>query len=454
MYIQYFDSIQCVIYVLSVNNYVKKIIKSICINIGMKLTNESQKMMSFFTEHSCLLPVKQTIKTDKILTKLYIKLSNGFTYVQYLKTTLGKSFYKLKIVYITHVNQIPKPSTFHPNSFPTEIIKHIEDYSLSVLTYSFRLFDRNINILFVTEYGKTEKQIEIYNNYVDYMLVWLYIVNTYDSKGCSPELTIYIYHTSLSKKLPLSNVNILDENNVNTAFTRTCPKDSEIVVFRKEEWFKAFIHETFHNFGLDFSDMYTQTCNLKILTIFKVNSEVNLFESYTEFWARLINVLFCSYIHMNNKNDAEEFLTNAKLYINIERVYGFFQMVKVLNFMDMSYKNLYENTIHSENIRKTRYKEDTHVLSYFIICLILFNNYQDFLLWCETNNTLLLQFKQTKLNLNNFCNFIGKKYKTKSMIDGINCTEKLLQQITQAIKKEKGLDYLLRNLRMTICELG
>jgi hypothetical protein len=420
----------------------------------MKITNESQKLMSFFVENNCLLPLKQTKKTDAILKKLYEEITDGVSYIQSLKTKKGPSFYKLKIDHINNVNQIPKPTTFPPNAFPTEIRKHIDEYSLSLMTYSFHLFERNINIIFLTEDGNPEHQIEIYNNYVDYMLVWLYIVDSYASRSCSSELKIYIYHTSLLKNLPSSNVIVLNENNVNTAFTRTCPKDSEIVVFRKEEWFKAFMHETFHNFALDFSDMNTSICNSKILSIFKVNSDVNLFEAYTEFWARIMNALFCSYINMKNKNDINEFLTNTEFFINFERMFAFFQMVKILNFMDMSYKNLYEKNIQSENIRRTMYKEDTNVLSYYIITLILFNNYQDFLSWCDTNNTSLLQFKKTILNLDNFCKFIEKKYKTKSMLDGISCTEKLLLKVNKSVKKQKDLGFLIRNLRMTICELG
>jgi hypothetical protein len=157
---------------------------------------------------------------------------------------------------------------------------------------------------------------------------------------------------------------------------------------------------------------------------------------------------------MNNKNDINEFLTNAEFFINFERMFAFFQMVKILNFMDMSYKNLYEKNIQSENIRRTMYKEDTNVLYYYIITLILLNNYQDFLSWCDTNNTSLLQFKKTLLSLDNFCKFIEKKYKTKSMLDGIECTEKLLFKVNKSAKKQKDLGFLIRNLRMTICELG
>ena len=89
---------------------------------------------------------------------------------------------------------------------------------------------------------------------------------------------MYIYFTSLKKKLPNSNIHILGENNVNTAFTHTCPVNSEIVIFRKEEWFKVLMHETFHNFALDFSNMNTEQCHLFIKNIFPLNSkDIQLF---------------------------------------------------------------------------------------------------------------------------------------------------------------------------------
>ena len=208
----------------------------------MKFTKESKKLMMFFSKYNCLLSQKQTKNTDAILKHLYQEISNGVSYIQSLKPENTNLFYKLKINNITNISQIPKPTTFPLNAFPKEIIKHIEDYSLSSMTYSFHLFERDISIIFLTEEDTTEKQIKIYNNYVDYMLVWLYIVDRYASKSCSAELKIYIYHTSLLKIMPLSNDHILNENNINTAFTKTCQKNAEIVVFRKEEWFKAFIH--------------------------------------------------------------------------------------------------------------------------------------------------------------------------------------------------------------------
>jgi hypothetical protein len=284
------------------------------------------------------------------------------------------------------------------------------------------------------------------------MLVWLYIVNKYGSKQCSPKLKIFVYHTNLLKTLPESNIEVLDKIHVNTAFTRTCPNNSEIVVFRKEEWFKVFIHETFHNFGLDFSGMDITSCKHKMLSIFPINSEIDLYESYTEFWARLMNALFCGYISMHDKTNVSEFLSNAELFINFEYAFSIFQMVKILNFMGLSYNMLYDNNIYTDNIRKTLYKENTNVLAYYIVTSILFTNYQDFLIWCDTNNTSLLQFKKTRVNLDRFCYFIGNKYKTKNLLTGIDCVEQFILRLTK--NKTKNTTYLLRNLRMTICELG
>ena len=283
--------------------------------------------------------------------------------------------------------------------------------------------------------------------------MWLFILNQYASKQCASSLVIYLYFTSLEKKIPNSNIFILDEINVNTAFTSTCPKDSEIVVFRKEEWFKVFIHETFHNFALDFSDMNNNDVHKCILDIFKVDSNVNLYEAYTEFWAEIINALFCSFFSLKNKNDIDDFLSNAEFFINFERTFSFFQLVKTLNFMGLTYKDLYSETERSRMLRENLYKEKTNVLSYYIIKTVLINNYQGFLSWCKTNNLSLLQFKKTIKNQSEFCKFIANHYKSSSMLNGVSETKSFLNELHKKNKKI-NLSYVLSNLRMSICELG
>jgi hypothetical protein len=99
------------------------------------------------------------------------------------------------------------------------------------------------------------------------------------------------------------------------------------------------------------------------------------------------------------------------------------------------------------------YKEKTNVLSYYVVKTILINNYQSFLLWCQHNNTSLLQFKKTSLNQNEFCELIKKNYKTKNMLEGVHNAEIFLDN-TKRKNKDKNTKYLLSNLRMSICEMG
>ena len=391
--------------------------------------------------------VKQTENTKTIIYQLYNDIFNSFKYLNTLKKT--KKYFQMSSKKIVSASQITKPSKINLKSFPDTIIKHIDKYSISEIMYQFSLFKRNIKVYFVLE--ESDIKIEILNNYIDAIIMWLYIITKYSSKQCGESVIIYLYLTSLKKKLPESNKYVLNEINVNTAFTFTCQKDSEIIIFRKEEWFKVLIHESFHNFGLDFSDMNNTDSHKYILNIFKVNSLVNLYESYTEFWAEIINALFCSFFSLKDKTNFYEFLSFSNFFINFEITFSFVQLFKTLDFMCLSYKDLYSNSLNSLILRE-KFKEKTNVLSYYIIKTILINNYQSFLYWCKTNNSSLLQFNKTVLSQKNFCKFIEKNYKSKSMLESINKTELFIKEIKEKQKSE-NLKYFLLNLRMSICEL-
>jgi hypothetical protein len=421
----------------------------------MKLTENSELIMSFLSKKNCVSQVNITKKTKQILLKLYHEIKTAYDYIYSLKNKKGEDFYNLKITRINNVTEIPRPRLYSDKAFPEKVRSHINDHATYLLVYSFSLFQRKIKFKFIVEDELINNNVDTYNRYVDSMLVWMYILNDYSSNECSKELEVYLYFTTLKKILPETNISVLSENNVNTAYTTTCPKVSDIVIFRKEEWFKVFMHETFHNFALDFSDMNVENCTKRILSIFPIKSDVNLFEAYAEFWAELMNSLFCSFFAMHDKSNEDEFLSNAEYFLHFERTFGFFQMTKTLDFMGLKYKDLYSNNKASIASREILYKENTSVFSYYVLNLILFNNYQGFLAWCDTNNLSLLQFKKTNRNLDEFCNYIEKNYKTKSMLDGVSCTENLLTKMKSKknISNQK-ISYLMRNMRMTVCELG
>jgi len=422
----------------------------------MNLSKNSKQLMTFFTKNKHIIKKNITSRTESILTELYNDIFEAYNYLLTLKQK--GNYFAVTTKKILTASQIVKPQIFNSKSFPDTVRNHIDELTMSELTYTFSLDGRNIKVHFMVEEDHVELTIDTFHKYIDSIIMWLYILNQYASKQCSKTLVVYLYLTSLEKTLPNSNIHILDEINVNTAFTTTCPKDSEIVIFRKEEWFKVFIHETFHNFALDFSDMNNNNVHRCVLDIFKVNSNVNLYESYTEFWAEIMNALFCSFYSLKDKKNTDEFISNAVIFIDFEITYSFFQLIKTMEFMGLTYKDLYSISERSRVLRENLYKEKTNVLSYYVIKTVLMNNYQGFLNWCKTNNLSLLQFKKTISNQNEYCNFIKKNYKSTSILNGINETKELLNKIQKRgdneNHKKKDLNFIMNNMRMSICELG
>lgn len=406
----------------------------------MKLTNKSKQLMAYFKNN--LNYVEQTKRTDSILLELYRDIYDSYAYMKAncSYTTSMKSVGQAQVI---------MPTTFNKNSFPSEVIRHIFNKSSTELTYEFTVFKRRIKVIFITEEKQNGVDVKEYDKYVNIIYMWLFIMNKYAPVECSSSLIVYFYLTSLEKKLPDSNNHIIGDTNANTAFTRSCQSSAEIVIFRKEDWLKVFFHECGHSYGLDFSDMNTDMCAQHILNIFQVKSDVNLFEAYSEFWAEIMNALFYSFFALKNKADENEFLDNAEIMINYERTYSFFQLVKVLDFMGLTYKDLYSK---SEQLRKALYKENTNILSYYIIKTVLINNYQMFLYWClKHNTTSLLVFQKTLANQREFCKFIEKTYKTRDMLAGVNAAEQFMKSKQN---NARANNYLLTNMKMSIIEMG
>jgi len=408
----------------------------------MKLLKTSKQWMSYFNKHFPLQNISFTHKTDRILHQLYEDIYEAH---QYVKRDYRSSIHMKRI---TSASQMSRPVYFHANSFPTSIQSHLEEHMKTEISFSTSLYDRKVRLIIVSE---KEMNMEECVQYIKSIMLWLHIVHKYASKKCVQSITIYIYLTSLLKKLPHNATRtILDENHVNTAFTTTCPVESEIVVFRKEEWFKVLIHETFHNFGLDYSMMSNSSINQCILSIFDVHSKVNSYEAYTECWAEIMNVLLCSFTELKNKGDVDTFLRRSEEMLNVERKYSFFQMVKTLDFMGLTYKDMYSASEVARQKRKM-YKEHSNVLSYYVLKTILLNNVQGFLDWCDKHNSSLLNFTKTMVTQRSFCEFIERHYKSKSMLDGVHASEVFLGSLKRRITPTS---HVLNNMRMSICEMG
>jgi hypothetical protein len=434
----------------------------------MNPTKSCEILMCFLLKTNCIKHIKKTKESTTILKQMYEQIHSASEFIENEKRS-NPNFYNLKLRKINNPDEIPRSTTLD-TVFPGNVREHINQFSYYLMTYTFSLLERTIIIHFILEKNDVDKKLNFepdirkYNKYVDNMLVWLTIISKQASQKCSNNINVYVYMTSLKKAFPIHDHEVLDRMHVNTAFTYSCPKDvSEIVIFRKEEWFKVFLHETFHNFNLDFSDMDTTQCNETILELFHIKSKVNLYEAYAEFWAKVVNILLFSYRMMDEPGNIKQFIKYSEFLLNYERIHCFFQMVKVLKHNKMVYTDLY-----NDRIKASLYKEDTSVFSYYVITLILINNYHNFMGWCYHNNSniALLQFTHTQENQNKFCEYIRSLYMSNQLLHDVRCSEKLLLKLNleknnltkmkrltlKQKNRKKELAYYLSNLRLSLCE--
>jgi hypothetical protein len=332
------------------------------------------------------------------------------------------------------------PTTFSNTSFPSEVLERIKGGRRYTLLYNISMFKYPVALYFIVESSPTEAMRDIYGRYVHRIMTWLGVVNEYtNSTVCVKTLSVYIYHTPLKKTIGRTT-DVLGENEVNTAFTRSCPKTAEIVIFRLEEWFKVFIHETFHTFGLDFSATDPHNCTIQMRKMFNVKSSVNLFEAYAECWARILYSVFGAFI--DHPMSVSKFERAAINNIQSEQLYSIFQMVQVLKYIGTTYSDI------SSSARISQYQEHTNVLAYYVITAVLINYHSQFIMWCTTHNTTLLKFNNTVTNQNSLCAFIQSRYREKSFIEK---TDRIKKYIDDA-SLHNPHNPLFNSLRMTANE--
>lgn len=342
---------------------------------------------------------------------------------------------------------------------PQPIRNEIESMRKYGARYTFRINSRIFNIVFICS-AKLDNIQRFMNQSIKQIYMWLFIASHYASINCSEQMNIYLYLTDLPKMLPTSGKTI-SRVNANTAFTTSCKKHTEINLFRHEEWFKTFIHETFHNMGLDFSMYNNEEVDKEIFTMFPVNADVRLYETYCETWAELLTIMFNVYKSMRQNTSIENIKTKfPKMIQTVEKLlivelkYSLFQAAKILSHYDLNYDQIINHNNLSQITTKCNYKEDTPVLSYYIIRSVLLFNINDFVLWCSRHNNLSLNFTQisnyTTINkkMVQYCNLIREQYMNPDYMYQINSIQNIIKQINPIPKN----NYILKNLRMTITE--
>jgi hypothetical protein len=275
--------------------------------------------------------------------------------------------------------------------------------------------------------------------------LWLCLANRYVRPSCSKTVDIYIYFIDLKKSLPIQNDHPIDQVHVNTAFTTTCQPHTNVHIFREEEWFRALIHESFHNLGLDFILMdqkFHKIAENRLRSIFPVTMpEIRFYETYCEMWGEILNCMFIVYLfECSSKTfSIQRCLVSLKEMLLYEKMFSVLQCVKVLHHNKLNYCDMM-NEFHASN-----YKERTQGFAYYVLKSIYMVHVSQFLHFCATqSSSYSLQFRLNMKTLKNYTDIIENNYNSNDMIES-----------TLLMKREllKSNGIMKKTLRMSLWEL-
>ena len=312
--------------------------------------------------------------------------------------------------------------------FHETIIDDINENQDGAINFIYNHNGYKFNFLFYKLKNNKVSENKI-KNYVKIMISWLITCKNYETDNCVKELDITIYLSGIKKELPTDNRILIGSKHVNTAYTYRCVKhDSSITLYRQEDLLKVFFHETFHTFNFDFKN----NCKKKLQNDFPIDSELNLFESYCETWARIINHLYYSII-IGDDDDMKIFTAT----IALESLFSFSQCIKILNHMNLTINDL----SNSEKIR-TNFKETSNVFSYFVVTSYIMMNISEFIGFCSRKNYNILKFKEESVD-----DYIILIKKFITNMESYSFKNKLIDQIKQKTKTTKmiilNVDHLL-----------
>jgi hypothetical protein len=313
---------------------------------------------------------------------------------------------------IDHWRKLPLPAdmadsggAIQSNYFPEEIQRHILNEHATAITYRFTVSingnSRSIVLHFVV-FNKLEPDLKKMLAHARRVCTLIHLVSMHASRAtCSSTLNIFIYMTKFKKRFPSAMGEAIDAEHANTGLSYHCAKNNDLVVYRKEEWFKVLIHELFHAFGLSFieEDMppgVDAAMQAILKKTYAISHPVRVYETYCEIWGRVLNVCFaCFSPSPPSSSDSMMGALNPKLNAFIECVmdglhrdaqFALHQCAKIMRYMDIPCAVICNPTSENRAIVAEKYRESTNVFAYYVMTCALLNSPDAFLVWCYKNN--------------------------------------------------------------------
>jgi hypothetical protein len=364
----------------------------------------------------------------------------------------------------TQTHTSPPPTTFPEGEHfsamvPSDIQSHIRSATRATqYQHSFTLpSGRTINLCIWFPSSSSSSSLQKSKHLSDMIhciYAWFVFLDSRVTKpNCSKKLTIYLYMTQLTKKLPNNTPKQeLSEINVNSGFTFSCKEQNVIYVFRQEEWLKVLIHESIHALGIDFSwyvpGHATSTAHIQKIFTNVHSSQLSIFEAFTETWAELCVILLQVCIISQNEvydNDADK-QRDLELIIqnclHYEQGWARIQCVKVLRYYGLTYQELF---VQEEGKEKGYHETKTAVFSYYVLKCVLMHHLDAFLTWSTQISHgrgftyIFASDQEYRKNIDSFCAFLVKW-----------AQDPTYQQVIRNVEEKTKRMYLGDELRMSL----
>ena len=226
----------------------------------------------------------------------------------------------------------------------------------------------NYHTDFVNEYKFDDKRtvkIDIYGVSFNFKIFENKSKNTFNERKCRKvlkefleiikiypkvertKINMLVYDIPIKKQLPLKQKSIEPKHiNSGYCYPTSNVNDINIVIFRREEFYKVLIHELLHFFDIF---PYNQDLQTKYANMFSSVSTINVNEAIVELYAICINCEIISRLKNIDKNTL----------IESEYNFSIIQCKKVLEQQDVDFSEIVKNTFI--------WNETTNAFSYFIL---------------------------------------------------------------------------------------
>lgn len=370
-----------------------------------------------------------------------------------MNTQKNAGCFKYQETVVDVQSQVPRPNSLSETYLTREMTDYIKTESKKILTFECTINNRTIRLIFIIFKNNNFERIAYYKTYAHRVYMWLSMISK--KSTCVETLTIYVYLTPFKKQLPANKSESIGPVHANTGYTYRCEKENEIVIYREEEWFKVVLHETMHAFGNDFSTDEGSGGAIKQMFSLPPGISIRMSETYSEIWARIMNVVFQTYFKNPpslESRSALQFKKNVEFYLHLESIFSLYQCIKILDFMGVNYQLLIDDSDHSKKMIRSFYRENTNVFAYYVLTSVLLNNHDAFLSWCVKHNGPGLNMFRVKTTQSEFIELIESCYKKNDLLQKIVETEKkVARDYQKAISSHSSRDKeLVATLRMTI----